>query len=222
MTRFVDEYLPRCVAGYPCYSSPRWSTSLVSVDSGAESANQRWENPLHRFTLPEAVRDMETFNAVRNHWLAMRGPFHLWPWRDPLDFGSVALAVPNVAPGISESDEALGMGDGFETEFQLYRTYSAGAQQYRRKIELPIVSSVLIGFVPPSDNPSYTLPDWTVSRPGGIVTFAEPIEADTILTAGFLFDTCVRFEADDSFDGVLKSLHVAGFSDLTFIETRVC
>lgn len=222
MSRFVDQYLPKCVAGYPCNSSPRWSTALVMVDSGAESANQRWENPLNRFTLPNAVRDMSTFNEVRNHWLAMRGPYHLWPWRDPLDFASVALAKPNVEPTISDTDEQLGVGDGMTTEFQIYRTYKVGAQQYRRKIELPILSSVKIGYVPPSDAPSETLPAYTVTRPGGVVVFADPPPIDMVLTCGFLFDVCVRFESDESFDGVLRDLHVAGYSDLTFIETRVC
>lgn len=220
--RFVDQYLPRNVPGYPCFSSPRFSTDLTVVDSGAESANARWENPLHKFTLPEAVRDMETFNAVRNHWMVMRGPFQLWPWRDPLDFASVELQRPNEQPPITDNDEALGVGDGLTTQFQLYRTYRAGSHSVRRKIELPIVSSVVVGFIPPSDDPGYVLPAWTVTRPGGLVVFAAPVAADVTLSAGFLFDVCVRFESDDSFDGIVKSFGVAGFSDLTLIETRVC
>lgn len=203
-------------------SSPRWSTSIVVVDSGAENANQRWAHPLNRFTLPDAVRGMTIFNAVRNHFLVMRGPFHTWPWRDPLDFASVELAKPNVEPTISEVDEELGVGDGIETEFQLYRTYRIGSQSYRRKIELPILSSVLIGFIPPSDNPSVTLPPYTITRPGGKVVFEEPPATDSVITAGYLYDTCVRYESDESFDGILRSLHVAGYSDLTFIETRAC
>lgn len=222
MSRFIDEYLPSCVAGYPCISSPRWNTSLVSVDSGAESANQRWAHPLHKFTLPNAVRKTETVYAVRSHWLVMRGPYHTWPWRDPLDFASVQLTKPNVEPSISDQDESLGVGDDIETEFQIYRTYRVGSQTYRRKIELPILSSVKIGYVPPSDQPSETLPPYTVTRPGGKVVFSYPPPQDMILTIGYLFDTCVRFESDESFDGVLQSLHVAGYSDLTFIETRAC
>lgn len=192
------------------------------VDSGAEVANQRWANPLHRFTLPDAVRNISIFHAVRNHWLAMRGPFHVWPFRDPLDFASVALAEPNVAPSISDQDEELGVGDGFETAFQIYRTYAVGAQSYRRKIELPIISSVVIGHTPPSDALSFSLPDYTVSRPGGVVTFAEAIPEGVVLTIGYLFDVCVRFESDDSFDGILRSRGVTGYADLTFIETRAC
>ncbi len=222
MTRFVDQYLPTCVAGYPCYSMPRWSTSLVNVDSGAEDANQRWENPLHKFVLPEAVRDMDLFNAVRNHWLAMRGPFHTWPWRDPLDFASVALTKPNVVPSVSDTDQELGVGDNYEDSFQLYRTYTSGDQTYRRKITLPVLDTILIGATPDSDTPTWTLPPYTISRPGGVVQFAEPIPEGVVLSWGGLFDVPVRFEADDSFDGIVKSLGVAGYSDLTFIEVRGC
>lgn len=222
MSRFIDQTLSPCVAGYPCISSPRWVTDITQVDSGAEQANQRWSNPLHTFRLPDAVRTQDVVDAVRNHWLVMRGPFHTWPWRDPLDFASVALVTPNVAPTISDTDQPLGTGDGVTREFQLVRRYTVGGQIYTRNIELPIVSTVVVGFVPPVSNPSYTLPSWTVSRPGGVVTFDSAVEDGTALTAGYLFDVPVRFESDDAFEGVLTTLNLAGYSDLTFIETRLC
>src|SRR5690554_6598753 len=132
MSRFVDEYPPSGFRGFPCISSPRWSTSIVAVDSGAEQANQRWEHPLHRFTLPEAVRDHATFEAVRDHWLVMRGPAPTWPFRDPLDFASRALPAANVAPTVTSTDQTLGTGDGATRKFQLVKTYTRGSHSYTR------------------------------------------------------------------------------------------
>lgn len=219
--RFVDEYLPDCVPGYPAVSSPRWSTDLSQVDSGSERANQRWAHPLHRFTIPEAVRDMSIFNAVRDQWLVMRGPFHTWPWRDPLDFASVELLRPTAVPTISNLDQPLGVGDGVERNFQLMKRYAVGAQTYSRLIQVPIVSSVIVKATLAGD-PGYVTPTFSVGRPGGVVTFDTAPAANAVLTAGFLFDVPVRFESDDAFDGVVRTYGLGGFSDLTFIETRNC
>lgn len=216
MTRFVDEYLDSKVPGYPCVSSPRWSTEIVAVDSGAETVNQRWANPLMRFTLPEAVRDMTVFNAVRDHWLVMRGPVHTWPWRDPLDFASVSLDEPNQVPVISSIDQVIGTGDGVTTNFQLVKTYTRGAQSYTRTIRLPVLNTVTVSI------DSNEVTNYTVSRPGGVITFDTAPLVGEVIMAGFLFDVEVRFEDDLSFDGIVQSFGLGGFADITLIESRGC
>lgn len=222
MTRFVDEYLPAAVPGYPATSSPRWSTDIVRVHSGAEQANQRWAHPLHSYTLPEAVREWETVEALRKHWMAMRGPAHTWPWRDPLDFASVDLLAPNQEPTVSGTDQQIGISDGATVAYQLVKRYTAGAQTYTRNIYLPRTASVLVtvnGFDPALDSPP--LP-WTVTRYGGVVTFGSAPPLGAIIRAGFLFDVEVRFESDDALDSVLRTFNAGGFGDLSFVEVRPC
>lgn len=220
MSRFVDVYLDPCVPGYPCISSPRWSTRIVSVDSGTEQVEQRWAHPLHRFTLPEAVREMEVFNAVRDHWLVMRGPAFTWPWRDPLDFASIPLRRPNEEdPPISNMDQLVGVADGFQHVFKLNKVYQRGPQQYTRRIVLPVVDSVVVSFdgvdVPSAGN-------WTVTRPGGELVFNIPPPKDVVIRAGFYFDCIVRFENDASFDGIVRTFGVGGFADIVLLECRSC
>lgn len=220
--RFVDIPLDPCVPGYPCASSPRFRTEIVQVDSGAEQVNRRWQAPLHRFTLPEAVREMAVFNAVRDHWLVMGGPARTWPWRDPLDFASIALAVPNEDdPPVSPVDQLLGVGDGFQRSFPISKQYirQNGATQLTldRAIELPVLDSFLLA----ANGVPLTV-GYTVSRPGGVVTFDTAPEAGVVLTWGGLFDCVVRFEADDSFDGIVRIFAVSGFADLTLLECRSC
>lgn len=225
--RFVDIYAPSSIKGYPCVSTPRWNTTMTGADSGDEVANQNWANPLYRFTLPDAIRDHTAIEALKDHWMVMRGPFHLWPFRDPLDFASVPLECANVVPAISGADQALGVGDGVETQFQLRKVYQVGSQSYSRRIYLPVTSSVVLemnGLDPTTPNP--TLPggpySFTVDRTTGVVTFTAPPVAGVVLTAGFLFDVAVRFEADDSFDGVVQSYQVSGNGQLTLLEKRIC
>lgn len=225
MSRFHDVYLDRCVPGYPCMSSPRWSTSITHSDSGAEQANQRWEHPLHRYTLPQAFRDHEIYEAVRDHWLVMRGPLRSFPFRDPLDFASCALTRPNQVPAITFSDQVLGTGDGVTVAFQLQKTYTRGAETYTRKVVHPVVSTVIVS-IDNTDPTTWVFPliplTWTVDRLTGVVTFSGPPAPGQVVRAGYLYDVEVRFESDESFDGLLHDYGVSGFADLVLVEIRPC
>lgn len=219
MTRFRDVYAPPEMPGYPCISSPRTSTTIVQVSSGAENANQNWEHPLWRYTLPEAVREHSVYEALKAHWLVMAGPAYTWPFRDPLDFASVDLAKANVAPTVTMLDQLIGTGDGATTSFQLVKSYTRGAYSYARKIELPVTSTVLVsvaGVDVSGSNP------WTVSRPGGVVTFTTAPTPGQLIKAGFLFDVEVRFESDDVLDGIVRSYQISGFADIPLVGVRTC
>jgi uncharacterized protein (TIGR02217 family) len=217
MSRFVDVYLPDCVAGYPVYASPKFSTDIAVVDSGREQVNRRWQHPLHRYTLPEVVRDMSIFNAVRAHWLVMGGPAKIFPFRDPFDFASVDLTSPTLEPTISAVDQVLGVGDGLRTTFQITKEYVSGSSTYVRNIYLPVVSSVVVAI-----NGVILETGWTVSREGGEIVFADAPDTGLPVSCGFLFDVSVRFESDDSFDAVVQTFGLGGYSDLTLLETRLC
>lgn len=222
MSRFLDLYLDRCVPGYPCMSSPRWSTSITHSDSGAEQANQRWEHPLHKFTLPDAVRDHTVYEAVRDHWLITRGPLRSFPFRDPLDFASVALERPNFLPTISATDQVLGAGDGINLVFQLLKTYTRGLETYTRTIYHPVVASVLVSIDGADPGSLGTPLTWSVNRSTGAITFSGPPTPGAVVRAGYLYDVEVRFESDDSFEGLLRDYGVSGFADLVLLEVRPC
>ena len=120
--RFRDQGPPSGFRGWPCHSSPRFSTAITLVDSGDEHGNQRWQHPLFRYQLPEAVRDQATFEAIYSHWMVMAGPFHTWPFRDPLDFASAPLALPNTVPVLSRTDVQIGVADGIGNTFPIVKT----------------------------------------------------------------------------------------------------
>lgn len=219
-SRFVDEYLPECIPGYPAFSSPRFATDIVEVDSGDEQANQRWTHPKYTFTVPEGVRDMATLNALRDHWLVMAGPARVWPYRDPLDFATCDLTRPNTVPTVTMTDQIIGTGDGVTRSFQLVKTYTRGASTYDRDIKCPVLSTCLVAVVNDSGHPELVTSGYTITRPGGVITFDTAPKAGRLISWGGLFDVIVRFESDDSFDGIVKTFGVSGFSDLTFPEVK--
>lgn len=218
---FLDIYMPEEIPGYPCVSAPRFKTTIQLNAGGSERRNQEWEHPLHRFVLPEAMaREWEPVEALKKHWLITKGPFNSFPWRDPLDFASDDLVVPNpeTDPTPSMLDQSLGTGDGFTDSFQLAKAYQRGSESYTRNIHLPVLATVLVA----DNGVLVSASDYTVTRPGGIVTFDTPPLAGHALTAGFLFDVEVRFEADDVFEGILRTWQTGAFADLTLIEVRPC
>lgn len=224
--RFRDVTISSKVRRYPCISTPRFNTTITGVSSGAEKANQNWANPLHRFRVPEAVTCMEALEAILSQWFVMGGPFHTWPWRDPLDFASASLEIPNEAPTVSRTDQPIGIGDGVRTQWQLVKTYTAGPYAYTRDIVLPVDGSVLVGIdgdapgdVDPVDGGPYAA---SVEREGGTITITPAPDAGLVITAGYLFDCCVRFESDDSYEGIVRAYGLTGSADLTLVETRFC
>lgn len=219
MTGFIDEYLPEAVPGYPCVSVPRTKTTIQVTSGGNERRNQDWEHPLHRFVLPEAAgRDWATVEALKAHWLIMRGPLYSFPWVDPLDFASCSLTRPNLTPTVAADDQAIGTGTGFTDRFQLVKIYAVGSETYTRTIHLPVLDTVLVA----ANGTPVSSSDFTVSRPGGEIVFDTPPANGVAITAGFLFDCEVRFEGDDQLESILRTYQVGGFADLTLIEVRPC
>lgn len=222
MTRFIDTYPPEEMPSWPCASAPRFNTQITQVDSGAEQANQRWEHPLYKFTMPEVIREQLTFEAVRDQWLIMRGPAHTFPWRDELDFASVSLEAPTIEPVVSSLDQIIGTGDGVTQDFQLIKTYQRGPTTYVRNLHLPVVATVVVavaGLDPTASSPPN---GWSISRPGGVVHFDIPPAPGQVITAGYYFDVEVRFESDDAFEGIVQSYAIAGYASLTLVEIRPC
>lgn len=222
MTRFVDVYAPCCMRPLekPIVAGPRWNTTILATAGGDERANQNWENPLWSFTLPEAARHQPDFEDIMHFWLGMGGPFHTFPWRNPLDFASTGLPRPNVAPTVSHTDQVLGTGDGVTTTFQLRKVYTYESLSYTRTVHLPVVETILIGIdgALQSGSPA----GYDISRPGGEVTFDTPPANGAALTWGGLFDIEARFADDRAFQGVIRGKKWSGFPDVNLEEVRPC
>lgn len=224
MARFTDVYLSARIQGYPVEVAPIFSTQIAIVDSGTEQANQRWIDPLREINIPRGVRDQATFEAIKRQWLNMAGPAMTWPWRDPTDFASVDLTRINEAPTVTRTDQALGVGDAVTRSFQLAKSYNVGspAIPYSRNIHFPVPSTLLIGV--DGVDPTTLSPalNWSVSRPGGVVTFDSPPPGGSVITWGGLFDIQVRFEDDESFAAIMQTFNAAGFANIALREVRYC
>jgi len=141
---------------------------------------------------------------------ARRGPLQGFRFSDPSDFQS---CTPGAA--ISPLDQSLGAGDGQSTVFALTKTYG-GTGGYVRTIKKPVAGTVRIAVAGSELAASAFSADPTT----GLVTFAKPPALGQAVTAGFAFDTPVRFEADH-LEATFDSLTTARLSPTALLEVRV-
>lgn len=186
MSAFHEVLLPLPFA-LGASGGPERRVDIVALGSGAEARNTPWAHGRRRYDIGGAIRTLDQVHELIAFFEARRGKLHGFRFRDPFDFKSCA---PSANP--AATDQSIGAGDGETTTFQLIKAYGAGEGAHLRPIAKPVAASVLIAI-----NGEAMSPDaFEVAADSGVVTFeAAPAEGAAV-TAGFLFDTPVRFDAD--------------------------
>jgi uncharacterized protein (TIGR02217 family) len=165
---------------------PERRTEVVVTGSGREQRNARWAHARRRYNAGYGVTTPAAAAAVLAFFEERRGRLYGFRWRDRADFKSCA---PDATPG--PLDQTFGLGDGATRAFRLTKTYGALAP-YVRAIAKPVDGSVRVAV----DGREIAPGDATIDPTSGIVIFRAAPAAGAVLTAGFLFDTPVRFDTD--------------------------
>jgi uncharacterized protein (TIGR02217 family) len=182
---FHDVSFPLAIA-FHSTGGPGRRTEIVTLGSGHEERNAVWAGSRRRYDIGSGIRTLDDLSAVIAFFEARAGQLYGFRFRDFADGKSCA---PGATP--AATDQALGTGDGATREFQLRKAYADTAASHVRDIVKPVAGSVLVAVdgVAPGGG-------FAVDAATGLVTFdAAPVE-DAALTAGFLFDTPVRFDTD--------------------------
>lgn len=186
MTAFHDVLLPLPFA-LGASGGPERRVDIVALGSGAEARNTPWAHGRRRFDIGGAVRTLDELHELIAFFEARRGKLHAFRFRDPFDCKSCA---PSLAP--SASDQVIGEGDGERTTFSLIKAYGAGESVYLRPITKPVGGSVRLAV----NGEELIAEDFAVDASTGLVTLLTAPPAAALITAGFQFDTPVRFDLD--------------------------
>ncbi len=165
---------------------PERRVDIVTLGSGAETRNTPWAHGRRRYDVGGAVRTLDEMHELIVFFEARRGKLYGFRFRDPFDFKSCA---PSAIP--AATDQVIGDVDGERDAFQLVKAYGEGAGAYSRPITKPATVSVNIAI-----DGEVVLPAAYSVSDLGIVTFTEPPADGAVVSAGFLFDTPVRFDID--------------------------
>ena len=207
MTPFHDIRFPTAIA-LGATGGPERRTRIVTLTSGFEERNTPWAHSRRRFEAGYGIKTLDDLHEVIAFFEARRGRLHGFRWKDATDHTSCA---PSETP--SPTDQALGTGDGETTTFQLTKTYASGEHLYARDITKPVDGTVTVAV---GGNAAVA-----VTNPAtGVVTFPEAPAIGAVLTAGFKFDTPVRFDTD-RLDINLAGFEAGEIPSIPVIEIRL-
>lgn len=191
---------------------PERRTDIVTLANGFEERNSPRQHSRRRYNAGVALRSLSDIEQVIAFFEARRGQLTGFRWKDWADYKSCASDR-----AVSATDQLLGISDGYETQFQLRKTYLSGAARYERPITKPVLGSVIVavGQVLQQD----TI-DFEVDTTSGVVTFYHPPDEFAEVTAGYEFDVPVRFDTDQIVTSV-ANFNAGEVPNAPVVEVRV-
>lgn len=186
-------------------------TEIVTLGSGFERRSTPWAQGRRRYLIGANLRSLDDMAALTGFFEARRGRLYGFRFRDFADCKSCA---PGAAVG--PLDQALGEGDGARTAFQLVKRYGEGEDALERRIVKPVEGTVRVAV----DGVELESEAFAVDVNTGLVTLDAAPGAGAVVTAGFEFDTPVRFDAD-RIEVTLESFDAGRMAAVPLIEVRV-
>lgn len=207
---FHNTQLPPNIS-YGATGGPAWGTTVQTTASGHEYRISRASRPRRRYTFDKLLMEPATWGALVEFWMARRGHLHGFRFKDWADWTSRADGVSNP----TNLDQVLGTGDGTETQFQLVKTYDdGGLNPFTESITLPVAGTIVVAV---AGTPTTA---YTITNPGGLITFSSAPSLGDIVTAGFEFDRPVRFnQSDETMNMRLDRGYLANWAGISCLET---
>jgi len=213
-TGFHDIRFPTDIAR-GAMGGPFRSTEVVSLASGHEQRNARWQHSRRKYNAGYGMKTLGDLHEVISFFEQRRGRLYGFRFRDPLDHKSCSPADQ-----ISHLDQAIGEGDGTETNFQLVKNYGSGDTVYVRPITKPVDGALMVavaGDVKTKDV------HFTMDNNAGQLEFLPghvPQVGQTI-TAGFEYDVSVRFDIDEITVN-LRAFQAGDIPSISLVEILTC
>lgn len=180
-------------------------TEITTLGSGFERRSTPWAEGRRRYLIGAGLRSLDDMAALTAFFEARRGRLYGFRFRDFADFKSCA---PGEA--VTATDQRIGTGDGARRMFGLCKAYG----DHERRIAKPVEGSVRVA-VNGVETGAFVLDHLT-----GEATLATPPASGAVVTAGFVFDVPVRFDAD-RIEVTLESFGAGRMVAMPLIEVRV-
>ena len=171
---------------YGAIGGPSWATTIQTTASGHEQRVSRASRARRRYSFAKTLMAATEWAALIAFWQGRRGHLHGWRLKDWADFTTASDGVS--AP--AATDVVLGTGDGVTTQFQLLKTYQDpdNVNDYTESLSLPVAGTILVAVA------SAPTVAYTITNPGGLITFTAAPGVGQVVTAGCEFDRGVRFD----------------------------
>ena len=182
-------------------------TEVVTLASGFERRSTPWAQGRRRYLIGAGLRSLDDMAELTAFFEARRGRLRGFRFRDFADFKSCAPAGP-----VTATDQVLGEGDGIRVRFQLSKTAGGVTRDIRKPVEGTVRAAV--------DGVELPTGDVSVDLTTGQIDLSEPPAPGASVTAGFEFDTPVRFDTD-RIEVTLEAFGAGRVVAVPLIEVRV-
>jgi uncharacterized protein (TIGR02217 family) len=182
-------------------------TEVVTLASGFERRSTPWAHGRRRYLIGAGLRSLDDMAGLTAFFEARRGRLRGFRFRDFTDFRSCA---PGAA--IRPVDQTLGAGDGTRRRFQLTKAYGDVVREIRKPVEGAVSVAV--------DGVTLAAGAFVVEATTGEVELATAPGPGAVVSAGFEFDTPVRFDAD-RIEITLEGFGAGRLVAVPLIEVRV-
>lgn len=197
---FVEVQFPADIS-YGSSGGPEYVTDIVASSNGFEQRNVSWEQARARYNVAHGVKTKTQLDTLIAFFRARKGKAHGFRFKDWTDYQATA--------------EALGTGNGVQTQFQLVKRYVSGMVTELRSIKKPVSGTVQVykaGVLQASG--------LSVDAATGLVTFMVAPPVGQAVTASFQFDVPVRFDTD-RLAASLDAYGIHSWLDIPLVEVRV-
>ncbi len=181
-------------------------TEIVSLASGYERRISPWALGRRRYLVGAGIKSLVDAAELLSFFEAREGRLYGFRFKDFADCKSCAL---NATP--APTDQALGSGDGAGKTFQLQKAYGS----VLRSIAKPVAGTVRVAVAGVERTSGFAVDATT-----GVVTFSAAPGLGAAVTAGFAFDTPVRFDSD-RIDLTLEGFDAGRVAAVSLVEIRV-
>lgn len=202
-----DDLLFPLELGREAAVTAEFSTNVVTTWSGHESRNSDWADARLSFDVAPGIRSEAELDELIRFYRARRGAARGFRFRDPFDNSSAETPATPTAV-----DQAIGTGNGLQTQFPLTKRYGTQDDPQQRRITRPDANSILVAV------DGIEITGWSLIDPGTIVFDTAPAEGAEI-TAGFYFDVPVRF-ADDRLEMNRATFRAGEVASVPLVELR--
>lgn len=207
MSSFHDISFPAKIAR-GAVGGPHRQTSVQTRANGIEARNIALLHSRRRWEIATAGSSLDELHELLNFFEARMGRAYAFRFCDPLDCKS---CLPSATPNFA--NQAIGIGNGTATIFQLTKKYGDNINEYVRPIKLPILGSVQIGVA----GVLRAANTFSVNYQTGEVTFNAAPASGAIISAGFLFDNMVRFD-NDALEMAMDSASTGRINSIALVE----
>ena len=183
-----------------CFSGgPEFATIIACAKNKQETCNQIWNNPRYRYNLSYRTCNKEIYKQLINFFLICKGQSTAFNFLDKNDN--------------KINRQQIGVGDGQNLKFQIYKTYTYENYTYERPIFK--VKNVKV-FI---NNKQIQDEDFTIKN--NILLFNDNIipPAGHVISIDATFFVIVRFEQD--FLPVTYKSQSVELSEICLVETSV-